>query len=460
MKSKLKTNEQSKQLSFIQAMTLVFAMAFFILMSVLIWQVSIHLALFFEITITIIFALVWGFKWQEIEEMLFSSFKDIGNVILILLLIGMLIGIWIAIGTVPSMIYYGLKVINPRYFLVLSFVLTSLVSMAVGTAIGTASTIGLALVSIAQGLGLPLPLVTGAVISGCYVGDRMSPVSSIAIITAHSAGADIIDMIKRMVYTIIPPYILSFAAYLILGLNLFSSGGESVDFSSLLMALNNNFLISYWMFLPPIFIIVMALMRVPTILNFIINILGSLFLGLLVSKRGWTQLLNIMFRGFEANTGMDILDNILARGGMTSMLELISLIIFAVILGGLFERLGVLAGILNRLINVIRGKGQLVLVTMLSSIISAMLGCNQFLGVFLPARMMYKKYDQLRVPRAELARALGDSGLIMSPMIPWNVNALMMTAVLGVHTLDYFKFAFLPLLLPLTGIIYGFIAKE
>ena len=458
MKSDVKV--QDKKLSFFQSMFLVITMAFFILMSVLIWQVSIHLALFFEISVTIVFALFWGFDWQEVEEMLFSSFKNIGNVILILLLIGMLIGVWIAIGTVPSMIYYGLKVINPRYFLVLSFVLTSLVSMAVGTAIGTASTIGLALISIAQGLGLPLPLVAGAIISGCYVGDRMSPVSSIAIITAHSAGADIIDMIKRMVFTIIPPYIISLITYFFIGVNNFSTGGEKVDFTSLTAALNHNFVISYWMFLPPILIIFMALNRIPTILNFIINIFGSLLLGLIISNKTWTRLLHIMFRGFKADTGFEILDNILGRGGMTSMLELISLIIFAVILGGLFEKLGVLTGILSRLISFIDNKGQLVMMTMLSSIISAMLGCNQFLGVFLPARMMYEKYDQLRVSRAELARALGDSGLIVSPLIPWNVNALMMTAVLGVNTINYFKFAFLPLLVPLTGIFYGFLSKE
>jgi NhaC family Na+:H+ antiporter len=145
---------------------------------------------------------------------------------------------------------------------------------------------------------------------------------------------------------------------------------------------------------------------------------------------------------------------------MTSMLELISLIIFAVILGGLFEKLGVLTGILNRMISAIYKKGHLVLVTMVSSIISAMLGCNHFLGVFLPARMIYKKYDKLNVSSAELARALGDSGLIMSPLIPWNVNALMMTAVLGVNTLQYFKFSFLPLLLPISGIIFAFINQD
>ena len=176
------------ELSFIKAMLPVITMIILILLAVIVWEIPIHLAIFFELIITVSLALYWGHHWENIEKMLFSNFRDIGNIIMILLLIGMLIGVWIASGTVPTMIYFGLKLINPKYFLLLSFVLTSAISMAIGTAVGTTSTIGLALISIASSLGFPLPLVAGAIISGSYVGDRMSPVSSIANITAYSAG--------------------------------------------------------------------------------------------------------------------------------------------------------------------------------------------------------------------------------------------------------------------------------
>ncbi|MBF8436859.1 hypothetical protein I0Q91_07215 [Halanaerobiaceae bacterium Z-7014] len=441
------------ELSFKQAIIPVITMAFLIIMSVLVWDVPIQIALFFEIIIIVCLSFIWGYRWKKIEKMMFSSFRSIGNVIIILFLIGMMIGLWIAIGTVPTMIYYGLETINPEYFLVLSFISTSLVSMAIGTAVGTASTIGLALISIAETLGMSLPLAAGAIISGAYVGDRMSPVSSIANITAHSAEADILEMVKSMMKTTILPYIIAAIVYLIIGLNLGGLGENAGGFLELTAALDSYFMISFWMLLPPILIISMAFLKVPTIINLAINIIFSLILGIAITDRNWSGLLNIMFQGFDESSGITFIDNILARGGLTSMLELISLIIFAVILGGLLEQLGVLDSILKPIVHHITGKIKLAVVTVFSSILSAILGCNQFLAVFLPARMLIPHYDRIKVKRKELARALGDSGLVFSPLIPWNVNALMMTAVLGVDTFYYAPYAFFILIMPLSNIL-------
>ncbi|MGM0437912.1 MAG: Na+/H+ antiporter NhaC family protein [Bacillota bacterium] len=456
---KSKNLENRNNLTFKQAIIPVITMAFFILMSVTFWKVPIQLALFFEISFTILLALYWGYRWKEIEAMLFSSFESIGNVILILFLIGMMIGIWIGIGTVPTMIYFGLKAINPKFFFALSFIITSAVSMAVGTAIGTASTIGLALISIAESLGLNMSIAAGSIISGCYVGDRMSPVSSIANITANSAGAELNGMIKKMIYTVIPPYIISLIIYFLIGY-LGDYNNLAIDFSEMITILEGHFNISTLMLVPPILIIILAIMQIPTILNLIINIFASLLLGILFTERAYTELLNIMFSGFSDMTGVEFIDNILARGGLTSMLELVSLIIFAVILGGIFENLGILNSLLNKLIKNLNSKFHLIAVTMASSAISAILGCNQFLAVFLPARMMIKRYDKANISREILGRSLGDSGLILSPLIPWNVNALMMTAVLGVSTLEYFRFSFLPLLLPLSSLAFAFFTNK
>jgi len=224
--------------------------------------------------------------------------------------------------------------------------------------------------------------------------------------------------------------------------------------------LQGHFNISIFMLLPPLLIIVLAIMQLPTILNLIINIFASLVLGIFFTGRTYTELLNIMFSGFSDMTGVEFIDNILSRGGLTSMLELVSLIIFAVILGGIFENLGILNSLLNRLIKNLNSKFHLIAVTMASSAISAILGCNQFLAVFLPARMMIKQYDKANISREILGRSLGDSGLILSPLIPWNVNALMMTAVLGVSTIKYFRFSFLPLLLPLSSLAFAFFTNK
>lgn len=447
-------------LSFKQALIPVITMAILILLSVLVWNVPIQVALFFEIIIIITLALIWGYKWKKIEEMLFSSFKNIGNIILILFLIGMMIGLWIAIGTVPTMIYLGLKTISPQYFFILSFIITSIVSMAVGTAVGTASSIGLALISIAQTMGLNPAIAAGAIISGCYVGDRMSPVSSVALITAHSSEADLMEMIYHMVKTTIFPYIITALFFLFIGFKEFTSNSVLTDLNVLSQTLNNHFSISFWLLLPPLFIIILAVSKIPTVINLSLNILFSLTMGMIFTERSWPELLNIMFRGFTNKTGIMFIDNIMARGGLTSMLELISLIIFSVFLGGLLERMGVLNSIIRPFLHLIKKKLHLTAVTIFAGIISAALGCNQFLAIFLPARMLGENYDQMNVERKDLARALGDSGLIFSPLIPWNVNALMMTAILGVPTAKYFFFAFFPLLIPFSNLFVAFIESE
>lgn len=447
-------------LTFKQAIIPVITMAFLILLSVLFWHTPIQIALFFEIMIIISLALIWGYKWKNIEDMLFSSFRNIGNVILILFLLGMMISLWIAVGTVPTMIYYGLKTINPKYYFILSFISTSMVSMAVGTAVGTASTIGLALISIAQTMDLNLALAAGAIISGSYVGDRMSPVSSIAIITAHVSESEVMAMIYHMIRTAILPYIITAITFLIIGLSTFSNNNAAADLNSLRSVLQNNFQISYWLLLPPALIIILAVLKIPTMINLSLNIIFSLTMGIILTDTSWSKLLNIMFRGINQRTDIEFIDNILARGGLTSMLELISLIVFAVLLGGLLEKLGVLNSIIKPFLHLIKNKLHLTAVTLFTGIISAILGCNQFLGVFLPAKMLGKNYDQMNLDRKDLARAVGDSGLIFSPLIPWNVNALMMTAVLGVNTIDYLPYSFFPLLMPLSNLLITYLEKD
>ncbi len=450
-----------RNLTFNKAIIPVISMIIFLITAVLIWDAPIHIPLIMELIFTIFLALYWGFKWNELEEMMFSSFAKIGNVLIIIMLIGMIIGIWIESGTVPTMIYYGLKFLRPQYFYVISFIFSAIVSVSIGTAFGTVSTVGLALISIAQGMGVSLPIAAGSIVSGAYVGDRMSPLSSIAIITAHSADAEIHDMIKEMLKTFWPPFLISAIIYLIIG---FNYNGVSYDISQiniLLEGLVNNYLISIAMLIPPLMVIILAVKKVPTILNLIINLIISSVIAIFISNLSVSTVLDSVYSGAVGSTNIDLLNDLLTRGGLSSMLDLISLIILAVVLGGLLEKLGILNTILNKIIKAIKNRSQLITVTMVSSFITAILSCNQLLAVFLPGKMLGRKYDELKVPRSILGRSLGDSGLILSPLIPWNINALMMMGILGVHTLEYFKYSFFPVLVPITGLILAnFIDKR
>ena len=442
-----------RNLTFNKAIIPVVSMIVFLITAVLIWDAPIHIPLIMELIFTIFLALYWGFKWDELEEMMFSSFAKIGNVLIIIMLIGMIIGIWIESGTVPTMIYYGLKFLRPQYFYVISFIFSAIVSVSIGTAFGTVSTVGLALISIAQGMGVSLPIAAGSIVSGAYVGDRMSPLSSIAIITAHSADTDIHDMIKEMLKTFWPPFLISVIIYLIIGFNYNGVSYDISQISILLEGLVDNYLISIVMLIPPLMVIILAVKKIPTILNLIINLIISSIIAIFISKLSVGTVLDSVYSGAVGSTEIKLLNDLLTRGGLSSMLELVSLIILAVVLGGLLEKLGILNTILNKIIKSIKNKSQLITVTMVSSFITAILSCNQLLAVFLPGKMLGRKYDELDVPRSILGRSLGDSGLILSPLIPWNINALMMMGILGVHTLEYFKFSFFPVLVPITGLI-------
>src|SRR6056297_2849614 len=267
--------KMKKDITFNKAIIPVFSMITFLILAVLIWDAPIHIPLIMELIFTLFLALIWGFKWDELEEMMFSSFAKIGNVLIIIMLIGMIIGIWIESGTVPTMIYYGLRFLRPQYFYVISFIFSSMVSIAIGTAFGTVSTVGLALISIAQGMGISLPLAAGSIISGAYVGDRMSPLSSIAIMTAHSAGSDLHKMIKEMLKTFWLPYALSIIIYLILGFSYNGFTYDTAEISILLNGLVENYLISILMLIPPLLVIILAVKKIPTILNLMINLLIS-----------------------------------------------------------------------------------------------------------------------------------------------------------------------------------------
>lgn len=431
-------------------------MSGFILLALLVWDVPIHLALLLEITTTVGLALLWKFSWTDVEKMMLDGFAGVGRVVIIMLLIGVLIGIWIGAGTVSAMIYYGLQIISPRYFIVTAFVLCSVVSMAIGTAIGTVSTIGLALVSIGLGLNMPLPLVAGAIISGSYFGDRMSPVSSITIMTAHSADAELYDVVRHMISTVIPPYLIAAGLYLALGWKYSPGIGTAEEVVALMASFREHFVISPVLLIPPLLIIFLAYKRMPTIPNLMVSIFATLGLGMTVTGKGGRFLLQTMFYGYQSTTGNAVIDKLLSRGGMMGMMELVTLIILAALLGGLFEGTGMLRVLLEKLMGSVKTGGQLIFATMIASVVTAMLGCNQLFAVFLPGKMLKGKYDELGISRKDLARALGDSGLILSPMIPWNINGLMMTGILGVSTLNYIPYAFLPLLLPVVAGIYGF----
>ncbi len=442
------------------------AILILILMAVLVFVgfgllgLPLHLPILFQLIFTAFLAVIWGGDWIKVEEMILKGLQKSGPIVLILMLIGALIGVWMYMGTIPTMVFYGLDLISPRFFYLISFLLCSIVSLAMGTGFGTISTMGLALFSIGSSLGLPLPIVAGAIVSGSYFGDRFSPVSSIAIFTAHTAGIAIRDLLGKMVATTVPAFLISGGLYYWLGRNLSGDADYLGSAGTKLLAfVAENFSITPWALLPPLFIIVAALFRLPTLPNLAAGLVLSLIMGFIILPGEIIGVLESMYDGLTLATGEPFLDQLFSRGGILSLLDLLALIMLASCLAGILEGLGVFSLVLQSLMKKVQRLTGLVFYTGLSGIFVAMVGCNQLLAVLLPGHTFFPVFKEKKA-QPLLGRTLADTGLVFSPLIPWNINALLVVSVLGVDVLAYLPFAFMNWLLPLITIILPFWEKE
>lgn len=445
-----------KNISWWQAIVILLSMGTMVIVFFGILGLPLHIPLLFQIFITAGLAYRNGYRWQQIEKMLLAGFSSTAPIVIILLLIGGLIGLWIASGTIPTIIYYGLNLINPRLFYVVSFLICSLVSFAMGTGIGTLSTVGLALFSIGVSLALPLPIVAGAIVSGSYFGDRFSPLSAVANFTAHTTQVPMRELLMKMLTTTIPAFVITLVAYYLLGRGL-DSQPISGD-AAILELIEASFPVSLFSVLPPIIIIVAAFLRVPTIANLSIGLVISLFTGIALAPGKAINILSSIYYGPVLNTGQDTFNALFSRGGMIDLLDLIALLILAAILAGMLDKMGVFVLLLERLITKATRLPNLVAITAASGILMAMVGCNQLLAILLPGKTFLTPFAKVG-EKPLLARTLADSGLIFSPLIPWNINALMVVGVLGVDVLELAPYAVMNWVLPILTIVVSFLAK-
>lgn len=429
-----------ERISLPEAILIIVCLAFFVAFFFGYLGLNLHLPLLFHMMLTSFLGWTWGFSWRELEEMLMQGIGRVSLIVMILLLIGGLIGLWIVGGTIPTIIVFGLETIKPPLFYLMAFWFGSLTSFAMGTGIGTLSTVGLAFFSIGMGMGLPLPSTAGAVISGAYFGDRFSPLSSILIFTAFTTEVDISTTLKSMLITTIPVFIISSLFFLFLGTDVPESAMSNTG-TELITFLEINFNIVWWTVLPPVFIIILSLLRIPTIVTLAMGLVFSFILLWFLNPSQGLHLLTSIYSGpspFE--TQNPVIRSLFARGGIVSMLDLIALIMMAGALSGLLEKMGVFEVLLWGMIKRARTTRHLFMGAGISSILVAMVGCNQLLAVLMPGRA-FLPYFQGEEERAILARVLTDTGLVSSPLIPWNINALLVYGVLGVHSLQYFFYS-------------------
>jgi NhaC family Na+:H+ antiporter len=404
-------------------------------------------------------AALHGYKWKEIESGIVHGISLAMNAILILIAIGMLIGTWMLGGVVPSMIYYGLKILAPEYFLVATLLICSVVSLGTGSSWSTAGTVGVALIAIGTGLGIPAAMVAGAVISGAYFGDKMSPLSDTTNLAPAVAGTDLFTHVKHMVYTTAPGYLLAVILYAALGLQFAGGKIETQSVQTILDALSYYFTIHPILLTVPCLVIVMVVLRIPALPAILT---GTAIGGMFAMVFRGTSLADVYNAAlnypsyFSVSTGSAELDKLLNNGGLVGMMETVALIICALSFGGIMERTGMMRTIAEALLKWARSTGSLVATTIGSCITMNIVGGDQYMAIVIPGRMYKNAYQARGLHPKNLSRALEDSATLTSPLIPWNTCGAFMAKTLGVSPFLYLPWAFVNLSNPIVSIIYGY----
>ncbi len=431
-----------------------------------------QIALILSAMVSALIGLRIGFTWKQIQKAMVKGVSLSMGAIFILLVVGSLIGTWILGGVVPTMMYYGLQVLNPTIFYAACCVICAIVAIVSGSSWTTVSTIGIALVGIAAAFGLHLGIAAGAIISGAYFGDKLSPLSDTTNLAPAMVGTELFTHIRHMLWTTVPSITVALILFTIIGFVWRPDMDLSTGLDEVLNALENSYNLGVHLLIPVVAVLGLIYKKMPAFPALLIGaLLGGVtamifqqevviaFVGesdlphVLVLFKGFWM---VMFGEFTANTGNAALDDLLTRGGMSSMLDTIWLIVSAMMFGSVMEKTGMLMVITKKILGAARSTGTLILATLGTAFGMNIVAGDQYISIVIPGRMYRAEFEKRGLHPKNLSRALEDSGTLTSALIPWNTCGAFMAATLGVPTLSYLPFAFFNYTNPIISAIYGF----
>lgn len=406
-----------------------------------------------------IFLVAYGYKLEQVMGWYADGCRGAIDVILILMSVGVVIGTWVASGTIPTVIYYGLKMLTPTTFMIIGFLLCCLVSFFVGSSYSTLATLGVAFIGIGTGLGMNLGLVAGMVLSGAMFGDKMSPFSDTTNLAPAVSGTTVYKHIGSMIYTVVPSLVISFVLYTVLSMNVDTHNAELGLVDEMMSGLDANFNITPVLFIVPVFVLALALFKVPPVVAMLSSGLLAVIMG------GITQgdyvdlitLINSAGIGFSIETGVPDLNTLLNRGGIISMMEVVAWTLLTLGMGHCLKEGGILDAFLQKLLVVIKKPKHLVITTLLFSLVTACLTASQYLAIMLPGMLLKDQYTKFKLDKKVLSRTLEDGGTMFSFLIPWDTAGIYTASVLGVATVTYAPYAFLLWINPIIAAIYALI---
>lgn len=424
--------------------------------TVVVYKLPPHLALIAGTAVAVLVNWKLGIGWKENLDGIVASISMALPACLILMVVGILIGTWILAGVVPTLIVYGLELLTPKLFLPAACVICSIVSLATGSSWSTAGTVGVALIGVGSSLGIPTPMTAGAIISGSYFGDKLSPLSDTTNLAPAVAGSQLFEHVRHMLYTTIPSLVIALIIYTVMGFHL---GGGSVSASrveQVMATLQHHHYIHVVLLVPAVAVIAMVAGKVPALPALLLGcLLGGLF-AIVFQEATLGQVLASAQKGFVSKTNVKEVDVLLSRGGLDSMLGTVALILCALSFGGAMECGRLLDRLAEAVLMLVRGTGTLVTATLLSCMGMNILAGEQYMSIVVPGRMYRPAYLRMGLHPKNLSRALEDAGTLTSALVPWNSCGAYMFATLGVSPLAYLPYAFLNLLNPFVSAFYGF----
>lgn len=414
-----------------------------------------HLPLLAAAAVAAAVARRFGRRWTELELSVVEAIRLAMPAILILLVIGMLMGTWLAGGVVPALIHWGLMLLSPAWFLPTACAVCSAVSIVSGSSWSTAGTVGLALIGIGGAMGIDPAMTAGAVVSGAYFGDKLSPMSDTTNLAPAMAGTELFVHIRHQTLTTAPAWVIAMIGYAILGATL-EPDVAAAEMGSIGPVIEAAFHPSLWHLVPPLVVVGLVLVRMPALPVLLLGVVLGGATAMLLEGASLPGILDVTMNGYKAATGEPAVDELLSRGGMSSMSSTVTLVFCAMSFGGIMEGTGMLRVLAERLLRLAKTTGSLVATTVLTCVGINIVSGDQYIAIVVPGRMYAATYRERGLHAKNLSRALEDGGTLTSPLVPWNTCGAFMAATLMVPTGAYLGYAFLNLVNPLISILYGF----
>jgi NhaC family Na+:H+ antiporter len=396
-----------------------------------------------------------GYSWEEMQQGIVESIRKAMPAILILLCVGLLIAAWMASGTIPMLLYYGLELVSPRFFLVTACLACSVTSLATGTSWGTVGTVGVAFIGIAQALQVPLGPAAGAIVAGAYFGDKLSPFSDIPNLAPIATGANLFDNIRHMLWSAVPAWLAGLAIYFFMGLKYGNAAATAPQIGLIMAGLRGNFYFHIALLLPLVIVFWFALAKKPVIPGMILSVATAAALAAWLQRVSLVSLASFLTTGYRGDTGLADVDRLISRGGIMSMMETLLIALAAFSFGGIMQRTGMLAVVLERVTRMARRVWSLSLTAIASALITALITGSSYLSMLIPGELLAPAFRKMDLAAKNLSRIVEECGAIMVPLIPWSMAGVYVSGILRVPVADYLPFAFMNYFSVLLLVLYG-----